>query len=383
MSDGNASAVNKEVAGKPSRVVAVDALRGLIMTFMALDHANHFVAHKHAPGEYWGGVFPVYYDPVAFVTRLVTHLAPAGFFLLMGVGMVLFATSRRRRGWSRWAVVRHFLVRGALLIALQLLVINRAWELHPSGWGIEIYVGVLVALGGSMVVGSLLLWVKPRYLLMLAVALAVGAELLTPDPGVWGQAYHPLVQTLLIPGGSQEFWVNYPVLQWLEMAVLGMVFGYWLAEDAGKAYRRALLAGATLLPVFVAVRYLDGFGNIRPRWGNGWMDFLNVVKYPPSIAYSLLTAGVNLMLLGVFGVASEKAGRFLQVLATFGKTPLLFYIVHLFLYLGLGLVVAPTGTSIPVMYPFWLLGLLILYPLCLWYGQLKRRQPVGSVLRFL
>ena len=113
------------------------------------------------------------------------------------------------------------------------------------------------------------------------------------------------------------------------------------------------------------------------------MDFLNVVKYPPSIAYSLLTAGVNLMLLGVFGVASEKAGRFLQVLATFGKTPLLFYIVHLFLYLGLGLVVAPTGTSIPVMYSFWLLGLLMLYPLCLWYGQLKRRQPVGSVLRFL
>jgi len=383
VSERSDSATREGVSRKPSRQVAVDALRGLIMIFMALDHANHFVAHQHSPGEYWGGAFPVYYDPLAFVTRLVTHLAPAGFFLLMGVGMVSFAISRRERGWSHWAIVRHFLIRGTVLIALQLLLVNRAWELHPSGWGIEIYMGVLVALGGSMILGSLLLRLKPRYLLALAVALAVGAELLSPDPASWGQAYHPIVQTLLIPGGSPEFWVNYPVLQWLEMAVLGMIFGYWLAEDAGTAYRRALMIGVTLIPVFVAVRYLDGFGNIRPRWGNGWMDFLNVVKYPPSIAYGLLTAGVNLTLLGLFGVISEKARRFLQVLATFGKTPLLFYVVHLFLYLGLGLVVAPRGTSIPVMYPFWLLGLVILYPLCLWYGQLKRRQPVGSVLRFL
>jgi hypothetical protein len=34
------------------------------------------------------------------------------------------------------------------------------------------------------------------------------------------------------------------------------------------------------------------------------------------------------------------------------------------------------------MYPYWLLGLLILYPLCLWYGRLKHRQPANSILRF-
>ena len=40
------------------------------------------------------------------------------------------------------------------------------------------------------------------------------------------------------------------------------------------------------------------------------------------------------------------------------------------------------GTSIPVMYLFWLLGLLILFPLCLWYGRLKHRQPANSIVRF-
>ena len=42
----------------PRRLQAVDALRGLIIILMALDHANHFIAHKHSPGEYWGGAFP-------------------------------------------------------------------------------------------------------------------------------------------------------------------------------------------------------------------------------------------------------------------------------------------------------------------------------------
>ncbi|MCK4901373.1 MAG: hypothetical protein KAS38_21500, partial [Anaerolineales bacterium] len=70
-----------------TRLFAVDALRGLIIIFMALDHANFFVAHKHSPGEYWGSGFPVYYDSLTFMTRFVTHLAAPGFFFLMGVGM--------------------------------------------------------------------------------------------------------------------------------------------------------------------------------------------------------------------------------------------------------------------------------------------------------
>ena len=138
-----------KVRQKFNRLLAVDALRGLIIVVMALDHANHFVAQKHPSGEQWGGSFPIYGDTITFLTRFVTHLAAPGFFFLMGVGMLLFAKSRRRQGWSRWIVIRHFMVRGALLILLQFFVINRAWELSPGGWQLDTYVGVLFALGGT------------------------------------------------------------------------------------------------------------------------------------------------------------------------------------------------------------------------------------------
>jgi uncharacterized membrane protein len=131
------------------------------------------------------------------------------------------------------------------------------------------------------------------------------------------------------------------------------------------------------------MRYLDGFGNIRPRMGNSWIDFLNPVKYPPSMTFTLLTTGVNLILLSLFSRARERVQRLLQPLVVFGQAPLFFYVLHLFLFAGVARALTPDGTSIPAMYPFWLLGLLVLFPLCLWYGQFKHRQPANSILRFL
>ena len=369
---------------RAQRLAPIDALRGLIMVLMALDHANYFVAQQHSPGEYWGGAFPAYHDALAFLTRLVTHLSAPGFFFLMGVGMGLFADSRRKRGWSKWAITRHFLVRGGLLIVLQLLVVNRAWELSPGGWGVDIYIGVLFALGGTMMLaGTLLLWLGPRVLLALTGVLVVGTELLTPAPSLWNQAFYPLSRLLLVPGGNPELWVTYPVLPWLELVCLGLVFAHWLGGDPRTAFRRALGLGAGGILAFLGLRSLGGFGNIRPRGGNTWIDYLNVVKYPPSITFNLMAMGVNLVIVGLFGRAGERLERCLRPLVAFGRVPLFFYLAHLFLYLGLGLWLTPQGTSIPVMGPIWLLGLLILYPLCLWYGRLKDRQAPNSILHFL
>jgi len=367
-----------------SRLLAVDALRGLIIVFMALDHANHFVAQKHPPSEIWDGVYPVYTSTLAFLTRWVTHLAAPGFFLLMGVGMMLFARSRQEKGWSKWAIIRHFLIRGAVLIALQLLIVNRAWELSPQGWGIKIYIGVLCGLGGTMMLASLLLWLKPPYLLALALALFVGIEFLHPGLGMWNQIQHdPANVILLRPGGTPVLYSLYPILPWLELVTFGLVMGYWLRDDPRRAFSRTWKLGLVFLLAFGIVRYFDGYGNIRPRMSNSWVDLLNPVKYPPSMAFTLMTTGVNLILLWLFSRAREGMQRVLRPLAVFGRTPLFFYVLHLFLYLGIGYLVAPQGTSIPIMYPFWLLGLLIFFPLCRWYGGFKQRQPVDSLLRFL
>lgn len=369
-----------------ARVFPVDTLRGLIMTLMAIDHANLFVAQKHSPGEYWGGSFPVYYDALAFLTRLVTHPCAPGFFLLMGVGMVLFARSRRAQGWTEGTILRHLWVRGGLLVALQLLVVIRAWRLSPGGWVPRVYIGVLFALGGSMILGSLLLGWRPTHLLLLTLVLFVGTELLHPDPSVWGRisisGMNRINLLLIRPGGDAKLWSNYPVLPWLELVTFGMLFGHWLLEDARQAFDRAWKIGLALLVAFVAVRYVDGFGNIRPRAGNSWIDFLNVVKYPPSMVFTLLTTGVNLILLALLARVAGIWQRLVQPLAVFGQVPLFFYLAHLFLYATLGALLTPDGTSLPAMYAVWFLGLVVLYPLCLWYGRLKQGQTARSILRF-
>ncbi len=371
------------------RLFAPDALRGLLMALMALDHANLFVAHKHPSAEMWAGPFPLYNDTLTFLTRLVTHLCAPGFFFLMGVGMALFAVARRRQGWSRWAITRHLLLRGALIVALKLLLVNRAWELSPGGWGVQVYIGVLLALGAGMMIGSFALWLRPIPLVALSALLYIGLHVAAPDPNSWGQARNALTYILLWPGGISGangrtlLWSCYPVLPWLGLVTFGIAFGYWLADDARRAYGWAASIGAAFLAGFLLLRYLNGFGNLRPRMGNGWIDWLNVVKYPPSLSFVLLTMGVNLLALAALSRARGRWHASLKSLVVFGQAPWFFYTLHLFLYAALGRLLTPKGTSIPGMWPVWLLGLAILWPLCRWYGQWKHKQPATSLARML
>jgi uncharacterized membrane protein len=364
----------------PNRLFPLDALRGLIIVLMALDHANHFVAQQHTSGEYWSAL-PSYDSAWTFLVRLVTHLAAPGFFFLMGAGMTLFTSSTRRQDWRKRAFLGHFWLRGLILIALQLLIVNRAWEWSPDGWQLEIYFGVLFALGAAMMIGSLMLWLPARWLLGVSVVLVLGtAVFFTTSYSLYRS---PLLNSLLlIPGGNQFIWVNYPVIPWLGLVTFGMAYGHWLRRDSQQAYRRAWQLGPAFLLAFIVLRLLNGFGNLQSRIDNDWIAFLNVVKYPPSLTFILLTLGINLSLLAAFSQVSPKGERFLQPLLVYGRVPLFFYIVHLFLYAMLGNWLTPNGTSLLVMAGFWLLGLLILYPLCLGYGRFKQSRPPNSIWRF-
>ncbi|MGD8405857.1 MAG: heparan-alpha-glucosaminide N-acetyltransferase domain-containing protein [Anaerolineales bacterium] len=366
------------------RLYPLDALRGLIIVFMALDHANYFIAQQHSPGEYWGGPFPAYNSALPFLTRLVTHFSAPGFFFLMGVGMLLFADARWRQGWSTWKIRGHFWIRGTILIALQLFVINPIWKAGPSFFP-ETYIGVLIALGGMMILGSFLFRLNPIVLLLLTLGLLIGTEWLHPSPGVWGQLTNdPWNLTLMRSGGTGELWSNFPVLPWLELVVFGMLFGRWLLDDEKKAYQKGLWIGVALLVLFVILRSADGFGNIRPRTGGTWIDFLNVVKYPPSLTFTFLTMGVNLIVLWGFLKAGERFQMASRPIVAFGRAPLFVYILHLYLYMLMGRSFAPHGSSLPVMYLYWLAGLAILYLAALWYGRFKHSDsPLRGITSYL
>ena len=92
--------------------------------------------------------------------------------------------------------------------------------------------------------------------------------------------------------------------------------------------------------------------------------------------------GVKRILLSRFSLVGATVRRILRPREVFVRAPLFFYVLHLSFHAGLALLLAPGGTSLVVMYVFWLLGLVILYPLCLWYGRFKHCQPAKSLLRF-
>ena len=373
------------------RLVSIDRLRGFIMVLMAIDHANEFIAHQHSSGEFWGGSLPYYKSALPFLTRFVTHLSAPGFFFLMGVSMLLFTRSRRDQGWSEWQIMRHFLTRGLLLIGLQIAVENYAWSLSlsPSSGrppGIPAspditYYGVLYALGGTMILGSLLLRLKPIWLTGIGAALILATEFLTPAPAMVSESFSPLWQLLMVPGFSENILVYYPVLPWLGLVLFGMMFAHLLKVDAQKALAQAWKVGGMLLIAFLLLRLGNGFGNLQLPPGDSWIDFLNVVKYPPSITFLLFTMGVNLMFLSAFARVN-RFEKYLYPLEIFGRGPLFFYVAHLYLYAGIGIWIGAAGTSQPVMYLYWLLGLAILFPISLWFGNLKQKSPPDSILHF-
>ena len=363
------------------RLLSLDRLRGLLMVLMALDHAVFFLTRLHTVGEFWGGPYPSYDSALPFLVRWVTHLAATGFFFLLGAGQGLAARTRRRQGWGWGRTTGQFLLRGVLLIVVQLAVVNRAWELSPSGWVVKWYFGVLFALGGGLLLTAPLSGLKSWVHLVLALAALLACAWFGPRPAEW-QHYLPLWKRFaLAPGGDQNLWVSFPVLAWLAPLLLGLAFAGWLEADAKRAMRRALVLGVVFLAAFAGLRLLDGFFNIRPANYRNWIDFLNVVKYPPSITFVLLTLGIDLLLLALFHTLDRV--RLPEILPVFGRSALFFYVAHLFLYVGMGRLAGRGGVSIGWMFALWILGLALLYLPCLWYGRLRQRQPSGSLLRLL
>ena len=314
-----------------SRLLPLDAMRGTIMALMAIDHASLFVRRWH-PFEIWDQPLPDYPSLSAVLTRLVTHPCAPGFYFLMGAGMLLFVQARRKAGWSERRIAGQLALRGLLFIALEQLIVDLATSGRPA----PLEFSILAGLGGTLLIGIPLVRLTPKAQAIAGATILLVMQLL---PGWMLHADLGLftaIRLLLLPGSVGPVFVLYPPVPWLGVTLLGMAFAGALLVDAKKTYRLALIGGLSCLVLFPLLRALGGFGNLRMPAGHSLIDFLNVVKYPPSLTFLLLSLGIDLVLLGIFAHAADRWTAWVRPLVALGQAALYFFLTHWFVYAAMG-----------------------------------------------
>lgn len=371
-----------EQGEEKGRIFAIDAVRGWVMVFMALDHAMYF-CYVHIFAEGFQNLRP---DPMPdtlhYLTRFVTHYCAPTFIFLAGTSVALYAISRRPYLTER-QITKTLATRGVLLIVLQMVIVNWVWGFATkTGWSL-IYFGVLACIGSGLIILAFARRIPYPLVVIGSVTLLLVTPLLlntfTVQPGV----DQPVLEIFLQP--DSEGWLSsyYPVLPWLGVMGLGYACGVVVGRRPEKTTRLFLALGIILLVFWLLLRSGGGYGNLTVYRGRDWRDFMLMSKYPPSLAFLFWNLGG--MSLAIAGHNYFKMRlpfkRLWDSIVLLGQTPLFFYVVHLYLYRMLSLIPVLRG-SLTAGYVAWLIGLMVMTILCRRYQALQRAHP-DSVLKYI
>jgi len=382
-----------------TRLLSVDALRGLVMVIMALDHVRDFF---HADAMLFSPTDLSRTTPVLFFTRWITHYCLPVFMFAAGMGVFFYGRSRTRGQLSRFLWTR-----GLWFIALELTVMQFAYNFNFS-WRFLILLLILWIFGICMLAMAALVYVPMRWLGALSVAAILlhncldGIRAQQFGSAAW--AWNLLHQPGVIPVAGKPALVTYTFLPWIAVMAAGFCFGrvFQLEPDARR--RVMLKLGLALTAAFIALRAWNHYGDPAP-WTHQKsalftaLSFLNCTKYPGSLDFLLMTLGPALLLLAWF---ERRAFSTANPLIVFGRVPMFYFILHfylihvlavLFAWLRYGnpaagfvfnplpsmggpraLFPANFGYSLWTAYGVWLLVLVLLYPVCRWFAKVKARR---------
>jgi uncharacterized membrane protein len=402
---GTQGAIAGSGAGS-GRIVSLDIMRGLVMVIMAIDHTRDFFTNlRFAPET----LAQTYY--ALFFTRWITHYCAPLFFFLAGTGAFFYGRRRTPQALSRFLWTR-----GLWLIFIEFTVVGTGWTFRFP-WG---FFGVIWCLGACMVLMAGIVRMPLRGVAVFSAVLILGHDLLDPiRPGQFGSfawlwTILHVRGGILLPFGVRSF-VLFPLVPWVAVMAAGYVFGSLYLLD--KERRRRLIAqiGLGLTLAFIVLRLTNLYGNppvglggvsqgpwhVQPTMEKTVILFLDVEKYPPSLQFLLMTLGPSLLLLAWLDKkldqkdGGQPVSPILSPLLTFGRVPMFFYILHLYLIHGLAVLMgvlfhqpvawllhggflfgAPddAGYSLPFVYLMWITVVVILYFPCRWYEGVKRRR---------
>ena len=389
------------------RLISVDVLRGLAMVIMALDHTREFMSNSSFHPEDLAHT-----NGALFFTRFITHFVAPVFCFLAGTGAFLATT----RGKSLKQVSWFFFTRGLWLVVLELTIVDFAWGFVP--WA---FAGVIWVLGWSMVLMAVIVRLPVGWIAGFGLGMIATHGLLDRvNPASLGRLSW-FWQMLHTPGriaitSHSSFLVIYTLIPWVGVMAVGFAFGKLLLRSDCRKWILAIGICATTL--FFLLRGLNLYGNgvaglpfgylrstgpwrLQPTVSLTVISFFNTLKYPPSLDYLLMTLGTSLILLALLdGVkAEDRLGRILLV---YGRVPLFYYVLHLYLIHIMAILVAlashqpvwhgpivaaPTplgyGHSLPLVYAMWILVVVMLYLPCRWFMQIKARHRDWAWLSYV
>lgn len=377
------------------------------MMIMLLDHTRDFV---YAGALQFDPTDLTRTTPALFFTRWITHYCAPLFVFLSGVSIYL----QKINGKTNSELARFLLTRGLWLIVLEFTVIRLSFvfNLDYSFFGL---IQVIWVIGISMIVMAALIYLPVRVVGAFGLALIVLHNLVdgvrvppeiafagTPAPDLAQIVWLILHQPGIIPlfGDTSTVFVAYPLIPWVGVMAIGYAVGTVYTWDAGQRRKWLYALGGSVTAAFIVLRMANVYGD-QAVWSTQdsplytILSFINTTKYPPSLLFLLMTIGPGLLILAATDGISGKA-IWQRIAITFGRVPMFFYLLQMFVAHGFGVVLsyfagkdigylfvnfpanaamAPPGHgfSLGVAYAAWVAGLILLYPLCLYYGEFKRR----------
>jgi uncharacterized membrane protein len=389
-----------ETGKKQPRLNSVDLARGIVMVLMALDHVrDYFTNVRYNPLDL------TQTSPELFMTRWITHLCAPTFVFLAGTGAFLST----RRGKTKKELSFFLLTRGLWLVFLELTFVRFGWVFNLD---YSFTLGqVIWAIGWSMIVLAALIHFSNKTISIVGISMILLHNLfdrITPQQaGIFGwtwQILHYGRSIVYTPG--YHFEAAYPLIPWIGVMAAGYSFGAILLKIEKKRRKISAMIGAGLIIFFFLLRLSNIYGD-----NNIWKEqkdliftffsFINVEKYPPSLLYLAITLGVTILALPILEKAKGFTAKFF---ITFGRVPMFYYLFHIPLIHGLAVITAIImgaefsfmfnntppwvwpegwGFNLPVVYAFWTGIVLLLYPICVWFGNVKSMHKENKWLSYL
>ncbi len=321
-----------------------------------------------------------------FLARFVSHYCAPTFIFLAGTVLAISTVKRLSRGESSLTLSGRMIIRGIVLLIAEILIVSPAFG---TPWA---YFGVLACIGVCFIIFSLVKELPTWLIFTLSLIIVLNHNFINldfiPNDVVWG---HYLRVILHEPNFEMPPWVGlYPLLPWIGVMGLGWTFGTvitgYTSEQISELEKPLRQIGLTSIVTFFTLRALNNYGNLLPREGWSLVDWLYVSKYPPSQAFLLWSLGGMCLFMAYAIKNGNKTGfntGITGAIIQFGKTPLFFYLTHLWLY-RLRLPNTPPLFTMPLTptLGFWILGLWVLQKLCKRYMTIKQNHP-NSILQYI